>query len=114
MPFVQSGKFRALAVADTKRSALIPDVPTLTEAGLPGLEMYEWFGIVVPAGTPANVKARLHAELLKFMKTDVAKARLAGQGVELTPQSQAEFAAYIASEINRDRDIITKAGLKAQ
>jgi tripartite-type tricarboxylate transporter receptor subunit TctC len=92
LPFIESGKFRAMAIADEKRSPLIPDTPTLTEAGLPGLEMYEWFG----------------------MKTDAAKKRLGGQGVELMPQSQAEFAAYIAREIARDRDIINKAGMKAQ
>ncbi|MEI9805567.1 MAG: tripartite tricarboxylate transporter substrate binding protein [Pseudolabrys sp.] len=114
LPFIQSGKFRVMALADVKRSPLIPDAPTLTEAGYPGLEMYEWFGIVLPAGTPANIKSRLHAEMIKFMKTDVAKARLSDQGVELVPQSQEEFAAYIAQEISRDRDIITKAGLKAE
>jgi tripartite-type tricarboxylate transporter receptor subunit TctC len=112
LPQVQGGKFRALAVADSNRTPILPDVPTFAQTGQPDMEMYEWFGMILPSGTPQNIKDRLHGEMIKFMKSPLAKSRLVDGGVDLVPQTPDQFRAYIEREIIRDKEIIERAGIK--
>jgi tripartite-type tricarboxylate transporter receptor subunit TctC len=113
LPLVQAGKFRALAITGAKRSPILPDVPTMAEAGVRDLEIYEWFGLVAPAGTPADAVRRIHGETIRFLQRADIKARLADQGVEMIEQTPDQFRDFIRQEIERYRDIIVKANIKA-
>lgn len=109
LPFVQSGAFRAIAMTGLARVPALPDLPTVAESGYPGFEMYEWFGMALPATTPPEVARRLHPEIIRFLKRADIAERLTSQGVELVPQSPAEFGSYIAREIDRYRTLIQSA-----
>ena len=112
-PHVRSGKLRALAVIAPQRLPALPDVPTVTEAGLPGFEVTTWYGILAPAGTPRPVIARLNAEIVKAMHSPEMKERLAGIGTDPVTSSPEEFAAFIQAEIAKWGDVIRKANLRA-
>jgi tripartite-type tricarboxylate transporter receptor subunit TctC len=109
-----ASKVRALAVTGARRSALFPDLPTVTESGLPGYEAVLHYGIVAPAGTPAPVVARLNAALNAALANDDVKKQLAVEGAEPLPSSPAEYSADIASEQAKWSDIIRKAGVKGE
>jgi tripartite-type tricarboxylate transporter receptor subunit TctC len=111
VPLLEDRKFRGLAVASGKRVAAIANVPTFGEQGI-DLEMYEWFGIVLPVGTPPDVLERLHAELIEFMGTSLSQERLVPQGVELVPQTRAEFRRYIEGEIAKARSVVEAAAIQ--
>ncbi len=111
---IRGGKVRALAVTATRRASLLPEVPTMAEAGLPGFEITSWFGLLAPAGTPSAIIARLNAETVKVLGRADVKATLAAQGLEVAPGSPARFAAHIRSEIARFRMIAKAAGIKAE
>jgi tripartite-type tricarboxylate transporter receptor subunit TctC len=112
-PHVKSGKLRALAVIAPQRLPALPEVPTITEAGLPGFEVTTWYGILAPAGTPRPIIARLNAELVKVMHSPEMKERLAGIGTDAVTSTPEEFAAYIQAEIGKWGDVIRKANLRA-
>jgi tripartite-type tricarboxylate transporter receptor subunit TctC len=114
LPLVQAGKFRALAITGAKRSPILPDVPTMAEAGVPDLEIYEWFGLVGPAGMPGEATKRIHAETIRFLQRADVKTRLAQQDVEMIEQTTDQFRDFIAREIERYRDIIVRANIQAQ
>ena len=114
LPLVQAGKFRALAITGAKRSPILPDVPTMAEAGVPDLEIYEWFGLVGPAGMPPEATRRIHAETIRFLQRPDVKARLVDQGVEMIEQTPDQFRDFIRQEIERYRDIIVRANIQAQ
>ncbi len=114
LPQVQAGKFRALAITGAKRSPILPDVPTMAEAGVPDLEIYEWFGLVGPAAMPPEATKRIHAETIRFLQRPDIKARLADQGVEMIEQTPDQFRDFIRQEIERYRDIIVRANIQAQ
>ena len=114
LPLVQAGKFRALAITGAKRSPILPDVPTMEEAGVPDLEIYEWFGLVAPAGIPPEATRRLHAETIRFLQQPDMKARLTDQGVEMIEQTPEEFRDFIRQEIERYRDIIMRAKIQSR
>ena len=107
-PLLAQGRVRALAVTTATRSPLLPDVPTVAEAGVPGYEVSGWFGALVPAGTPAAVVQRLRAEIARVMVTDEAKETLGSLGGEVLASTPEEFAAHIASEIARWRELVTR------
>lgn len=111
---LKSGKVKALAVTTAKRASLIPEVPTLSEAGLPGFEIGSWFGLLAPAGTPAPIVARLNAETVKVLGRADVLATLGAQGLELAPGSPEQFAAHIKSEIAKFSRIAKGAGIKAE
>ena len=114
MAFIKGGKVKALAVMSPKRTPELPDVPTLAEAGLPGVEMTTWYGLFVTAGTPKPVIDKLYAETMKAIKDpDVAK-RLAGLGGEPGNASQAEFAALVKSDYDRFGKLIKDANVKLE
>jgi tripartite-type tricarboxylate transporter receptor subunit TctC len=111
---IKAGKVRPLAVTASRRASLLPEVPTMAEAGLPGFEVTSWFGLLVPAGTPAPIIARLNAETVKVLGRADVKATLAAQGLEVAPSSPEQFAAHIRSEIARFTKIARAAGIKAE
>jgi tripartite-type tricarboxylate transporter receptor subunit TctC len=111
---IKAGKVRALAVTAQRRAATLPDVPTMAEAGLQDFVITSWFGLLVPAGTPAPIVARLNAETVKVLGKAEVKATLAQQGLEVAPGTPEQFAAHIKSEIARFTQIARAAGIKAE
>jgi tripartite-type tricarboxylate transporter receptor subunit TctC len=111
---IKSGKVKPLAVSTASRSSMLPDVPTMAQAGLPDFEIQSWFGLLAPAGTPASIVGRLNAETAKVLARADVKATLAAQGLEVNPGSPEQFAAYIKSEIARFTRIGKAAGIKAE
>src|SRR5690606_2033299 len=109
---LRAGSIRALAVTGAKRLSAVPDVPTLAEQGLPPLDVHSWWGFVGPAGMPADIVARLNAEITKTLADPELKAALAKLGTEPTPGTPEAFGAYIAQEWTRWRDLVKTAGLK--
>ncbi|MCC2673985.1 MAG: tripartite tricarboxylate transporter receptor family protein [Ramlibacter sp.] len=111
VPLVRSGKVKALAVAGTRRSAALPNVPTMAESGYPQLNAGAWMGIVAPAGTPAPIVAQLNAAIAKALKDPVMSASLADQAVELASSSPAEFGTFIRAEHEKWGKLIADAKL---
>ena len=111
---VQSGRMRALGVTSLKRAAQLPSVPTMVEAGLTGYEVTSWYGVCTPAGVPAPVLAKLHADITKVLQARDVQQRLNDVVVEVAPTSQAEFSAFIASETKRWAQVAKDAGLTPQ
>jgi tripartite-type tricarboxylate transporter receptor subunit TctC len=109
---IQSGKIRALAVADVKRHPQLPDLPTAAEAGLPGYEVVAWMGLVAPRGTPPDVVRRLNTELLKALQTKEVRDGLFNQGLQPAGNSPEEFSAFIVSEGARWSRAVKTSGAK--
>jgi len=114
MAFIKGGKVKALAVMSPKRTPELPDVPTLTEAGLPGVEMTTWYGLFVTAGTPKPVIDKLYAETMKAIKDPEVAKKLVGLGGEPGSVSQAEFAALVKSDYDRFGKLIKDANVKLE
>ena len=112
MPQLKAGKLKALAVTTARRSALAPDLPTLAESGLPGFDIYTWWGFMAPAGTAPEVIAKWNAEVTRILGTPEMKAFFAQQGAEPAPTSPDQFAALIRSEIPKYARIIKASGAK--
>jgi len=113
-PHVQSGRLRALGVGSTKRLSLLPDLPTIAEAGVPGYESSTWFGPLAPARTPREIVVRLNAELMKILQRPDIRSRFAAEGVEGLGSTPEEFGAYIKAEIERWGRVIKAAGIAPQ
>ena len=113
LPFVKDGKLRALAITDTKRSPLVPDVPTLAELGYAGHDVNPWFGLAAPAGTPRPIIDRLNAEFSKAAKDPEVVKRLGDQGIEAMSMTPEQFAAFIKSETARWTEVVKASGAKA-
>jgi tripartite-type tricarboxylate transporter receptor subunit TctC len=111
---LQSGRLRALAVLGPARVAQLPAVPTAAEAGLGGLDVTAWFGIVAPRGTPAEVIARLNAEVRKAVASAELREAIATQGLEPAADSPEEFAGVIEKEIARWARVVKTSGFKAE
>lgn len=103
---VASGKLRALAVTGSKRSALMPAVPTLSESGVKDADVYSWQGVAAPKGLPADVKAKLHAALIAALNDPAVKPKLLEVGFEIVGNTPAEFAAFQAAESARWKKLI--------
>ena len=112
MPHVKAGKLKALAVTSAARSSLAPDVPTMAEAGFPGVETTTWFGLFAPAGTPSDVIAKLNAEVAAGLRDPEVRTRLAGQGIEVVADSPDAFAATLKREIAKWAKVIRDSGAK--
>ncbi len=111
MPYIQSGKFRALAVTSDRRMPQLPDVPTMAEAGVNDMVVTAWFGLMAPAGTPPAVIDTLYAATRDVVRSPEIRERFAAMGGEAGGDSPAEFAAFIASEQTRWKQIVDTAGL---
>src|SRR6266542_397454 len=112
MPQVKAGKLRALAVTTEVRSKLVPELPTMAEAGLPGFDISTWFGLFAPAATSADIIAKWNAEVTKILNSPEMRERLNAQGAEPAPTTPAQFAAFIATEIPKYARIVKASGAK--
>lgn len=115
LPYIRSGKLEALAVTGARRVALLPDVPTVAEAAVPGFETAQWQGISAPAGTPPAVIKRMHDELVKIMNSPVVIERLASVGMDnSTSPTPDDFAKMIAAELQRWPAVVKLAGIQPE
>ena len=112
-PHVKAGKLRALAVLGKERYAGLPEVPTAAESGMPDYLVDTWYGILVPAGVPREVLARLNAELVKMTQSKEMRDRLAGMGIEPLSSSPEQFGDFLRSEVARWAKVIRESGAKA-
>ncbi len=112
-PHIKAGRLRALGIVAPQRSPILPDVPTVAEAGLPNFEVTTWYGVLAPAGTPRPIINRLNAELVRAMHAPEMKERLASIGTDPKTSTPEEFADYIRQEIAKWGKVIREAGLKA-
>ncbi len=114
LPMVQAGKLRAIAVTSAARSALLPDVPTVSESGLPGYEVTSWYGVFAPANVPDAIVTRLYTEIsAQFKAPDVVK-RLSTLGAELAIKPPAEYGRFVREEIRNWAAIVRDSGAKAE
>jgi tripartite-type tricarboxylate transporter receptor subunit TctC len=112
IPHLQSGTIRAIAITTLKRTAALPDVPTIAELGFPGFEATTWHGIVAPAGTPKDVVATLHRAAAAALNDAEVRKALSDLGVDIVANTPEEFRAYIASEIPKWATVVKASGAK--
>ena len=113
MPHIKSGRLRALGVASLKRSTVLPDVPTIDEAGVRGYESNAWYGLLAPARTPQPILDQLHRETVKTLQNNDVRDNLKGQGAEPVGNAPREFAVIIADEIEKWRRVVLATGARA-
>jgi len=113
LPQVKNGKLRALALTSLKRSPAMPDIPTVAESGLPGYEVILWYGIFLPANTPAAIVQRLNREIAKLMHTPEMRDRLAPEGGVPVGNTPEQFQEVIRADVKRWAEVIRKAGISA-
>jgi tripartite-type tricarboxylate transporter receptor subunit TctC len=114
MPHVRSGKLKALGVSSTRRAAALPEVPTIAEAGVPGFEVANWWGIFAPAGTPAPVLERLYREITAILDSPETRKRFELEGAEVARLNPAEFAAFVTRETEKWTRVVREAGIKPE
>jgi tripartite-type tricarboxylate transporter receptor subunit TctC len=113
-PHIKSGKLRALGVGSKERSKVVPDVPSVAEAGVPSYEAVNWWGIVAPVGTPQPIIDKLHAALTAAQDSPEVEKQFASEGATVVKKSPAEFGAFLASETNKWEQVVKKGGIKAE
>ena len=114
MPYVKVGRLRGIGVTTLKRVEVLPDVPSIAEAGLPGYEATQWFGLLAPAGTPRPIIDRLYQESSRALRSADMKERMTAEGLEVVGGTPEEFASYIRSETEKWTQVIKAAGIKPQ
>src|SRR5258706_2899801 len=114
LPYVNSGRLRALGISSAKRSAAAPALPTIAETGMPGFEASTWFGMLAPAGTPQEILARLNGEIRKLVQTKAVTDPLLAQGSDPIGSTAEEFQARIKADIDKWSRTIKAAGVKAE
>ena len=114
LPHIKAGKLKALAVTSAKRTPLLPDVPTLAEAGMPGIEAAAWHGVLAPAGTPPAIVAKLNADIVKILRSPEMTKRLADLGLDPIGSSPQQFADFIASENVKWAKVVKASGAKLE
>jgi tripartite-type tricarboxylate transporter receptor subunit TctC len=112
MHFVRSGRLRALATTGRTRMAELPDLPTMIEAGVPGYEVYVWYGVLAPAGTPRDIVLKLNAELVRILNLPDVKSKLLAQGGELATCTPEEFHEFIKTDVARWNHVIKISGTR--
>jgi tripartite-type tricarboxylate transporter receptor subunit TctC len=111
---IQQGRLRAIAVSSMKRSAVLPNVPTVHEAGVPGYDASSWYGLVMAAATPATIVTRLSNDMIKALATPEMKERLSNQGIDPVAGGSDEFRKYLAAEIPKWATVIREAKIPPQ
>ncbi len=111
MPHIRSGRLRPLGITSLKRSDVAPDIPTVAEAGLPGFESVQWYGLLAPAGTPAPIVGRLHKEMAQILQQPAIRKRFAADAVETVGNTPEEFTRHIAAEIDKWEGVARAAGI---
>ena len=115
LPHIRSGRVRAYGLTSLKRSTGAPEIPTISEAGLPGYEAIQWFGLAAPAGTPRDIVTRLHAITLQTLTDPTIKQRFVTDGADPRPsKSPEEFAAFMRAEHRKWGQVVKQAGIKAE
>jgi tripartite-type tricarboxylate transporter receptor subunit TctC len=114
MGFLANNQLRPIAVTTLRRTAILPDIPTMDEAGLAGFEATTWHGLVAPAGTPKGIIDTLHRALVETLKDAGVQQKLNALGVDITPDTPDEFAAYIKAEIPKWAEVIKESGAKLE
>jgi tripartite-type tricarboxylate transporter receptor subunit TctC len=114
LPQIMSGKLRALAVTSKKRTAVLPEIPTMIEAGVPGLEVIAWYGVLAPARTPRAITDKLNIEISRIVQTGDIKEKLAALGAEPATMSSDEFRKFIESEIIKWTKIVKQSGARPE
>ena len=112
-PHIAAGRLRALAVTSPKRMPQLPDVPTLAEQGLPNFDSQAWWGMLGPAGIPADIVARMNAEMAKVLKLPAVQERLTQMGVQVTASSPDEFGKFVRGEVDRWSRVVRENNIKA-
>jgi tripartite-type tricarboxylate transporter receptor subunit TctC len=111
---IKAGTLRPLGVSARQRSTLLPDVPTITEAGIPGVEAYTWTGLAFPAGTPQAIVTKVNRDVAAIMALPEMRERMAAMGSEIVEMAPEQFQAFIRSEAQKWGDIARRVGAKAQ
>ncbi len=114
IPHVKTGRLRALGITSGARSAVLPEVPTITEAGVPGYEAVQWSGFFAPAGTPKEILARLHREIVAILRLPEVQERLASEIATIATGTPEQFAAYVKSEITKWTRAVQAAGIQLE
>jgi tripartite-type tricarboxylate transporter receptor subunit TctC len=114
LPHIRTGRLRPLGVTGSKRVVSLPDVPTIAEAGVPGYEVIQWYGIVAPANTPRDVIAKLHGEIANILKSPEVREKLAADGAEPVGSTPEQFAAFIREEIAKWGKVVKSAGIRIE
>lgn len=116
-PHVKSGKLCALGVTSDKRAGGVPDIPTIAEAGVPGYDAVQWFGVLAPAGTPRPIITpcmERHGEVVRALKTADVKQRLANDGADPVGSTPEEFGAFIRAETTKWAKMIKDIGIRPE
>jgi len=114
LPHVKSGRLRALGVTSAKRSAGVPDVPTIAQAGVPGYEAIQWYGLLAPAGTPREIVTKLHGEIVKILAAPDTREKLSSDGAEPVGSTPEQFAAFIRAETEKWGKVVKAAGIQPE
>jgi tripartite-type tricarboxylate transporter receptor subunit TctC len=112
MPFVKSGRLKAIATTGQKRSAAAPDIPTVAESGLPGYHMGGWWGVFAPTGTPGPVLVKLHADIMRVMQSPDVRAKFVSDGIDSSSMTAEEFGAYVRDEMVTMARVVKESGAK--
>jgi len=114
MPQIRAGRLRPLGITSAARSPIVPDIPTVAEAGLPGYESVQWYGMLAPARTPRDIITRLHGEATRVLQQPEIKARFAGDGADPVGSTPEEFTHYIQSELTKWAKVAREAGIQPE
>jgi tripartite-type tricarboxylate transporter receptor subunit TctC len=114
LPQIKAGRLRALGVAGTQRSGVMPDVPTIAESGLPGFEAAGWYGLLAPGATPRPIVERLNTEVVRILKLPEVAQRLRGEAYEIPGETPDQFAAVIRAEVAKWEPIVKQSGIKPE
>jgi tripartite-type tricarboxylate transporter receptor subunit TctC len=113
-PHIKSGKLRALGVGGLTRNPVLPDIPTIAEAGVPTYESVNWWGLVAPAGTPPAIVEKLHREIAAVQDNPEVQQQFANEGASVVKMSTAEFAQHMVKEMNKWERVVKEGGIKAE
>ena len=111
-PHIQSGRVRVLGVTSAQRSQAMPEVPTLAESGLPGFDVTGWYGVLLPAGAPAAIVAKIQTDIVSVLQVPDIRARLSSEGAEPVGSTAAEFAKFLQAETRKWETVVKAAGIK--
>jgi tripartite-type tricarboxylate transporter receptor subunit TctC len=114
VPQIKAGKLRALGTGGLERSPVLPDIPTIAEAGVPGYEAVNWWGVVAPAGTPQAIIDKVNAEIEAVQQSPEVQKQFANEGATAMPMKPADFGGFMVSEMNKWEKVVKQGGLKAE